>query len=96
MAPRMEALPAALGITSKETLALVQDHPQLLLLPTPTILSGWEQLQAAADLRPEWREQVGGWSVSSFCRWGALPTAHMRRLHLVDNRRTQHEGAKSA
>ena len=68
LAPRLEALPAALGISPEEVLALVHNAPYLLLLPTTTISAGWRQLKKAAGMRPEWKEQIGGWGVLSVLR----------------------------
>jgi hypothetical protein len=67
--PRLAALPAALRITQDEALALVQDDP-LFLLYTPDILAAaWEELKRAASKRPEWREQMGGWTAVTLRRY---------------------------
>ena len=72
MGPRLEALPAALCIRSAEALALVQDAPNLLMLPAATLKAGWKQLQRAATMRVEWKEQIAGWGACGLERWGAL------------------------
>jgi hypothetical protein len=65
LTPRLEALPAALGITSEDGLRLVQEYPRLLLLPTAAMAASWRELRRAASMRAEWREQMGGWCVST-------------------------------
>ena len=56
---RLEALPAALGISPEQALLLVQDAPMLLLKTTATVAAGWGELRRAAGMRWEWREQIG-------------------------------------
>jgi hypothetical protein len=68
LTPRLEALPAALGITPEEGLRLVTEVPRLLLLPTAAMAASWRELQRVAGMRAEWREQLGGWAASSFTR----------------------------
>jgi hypothetical protein len=69
VASRLEALPAALGITRDEALALVLDDPRFLLQPSGTLAAAWEELQQAASKQPEWRQQIGGWAASTFRRY---------------------------
>jgi hypothetical protein len=68
LTPRLEALPAALGVTREEGMALVHEHPGLLLLPTASMAASWRELRRAASMRAEWREQMGGWCVSTLHR----------------------------
>jgi hypothetical protein len=65
VAARLEALPAALGVTEKEALRLAQDWPRFLLVQTATVAEGWRELRRAASKRPEWREQIGDLTASS-------------------------------
>jgi hypothetical protein len=60
LTPRLEALPAALGITPEEGLHLVKAAPRLLLLPTAAMAASWRGLRRVAGMRAEWREQLGG------------------------------------
>jgi hypothetical protein len=68
MASRLEALPAALGVTRPEALALVLEDPLLLLRSPDTLAAAWRELRRAARMRPEWRQQIGGWAASSLNR----------------------------
>jgi hypothetical protein len=68
VAARVEALPAALGISKDEALQLLQDDPQFLLKAPATLAAGWKELRRAARKRPEWREQIGGWTAGTLCR----------------------------
>jgi hypothetical protein len=65
VAPRLGALPAALGVTPGEALLLVQDWPRFLLMKADTVAAGWQELRRAASKRPEWREQIGNWAAGS-------------------------------
>jgi hypothetical protein len=67
-APRLAALPAMLGITQDEALALVLDDPKLLLKRLDTLAAAWRELQLAVGMRPEWREQIGGWAAVTLSR----------------------------
>jgi hypothetical protein len=68
IAPRLAALPAALGITPDEALLLAQDCPHFVLLRADTAAAGWWELRRAASKRAEWREQIGNWTAESVCR----------------------------
>jgi hypothetical protein len=68
LAPRLEALPAALGIPWGEALLVVTEAPQFLLMKADTMVEGWQELLRAARLRPKWREQIGNWAVRTIAR----------------------------
>jgi hypothetical protein len=65
IAPRLEALPAALGITRGEALLLVRDCPRVLTKQAGTVAAGWQELRRAASKRPEWRQQIGNLTAES-------------------------------
>jgi hypothetical protein len=65
LTPRLEALPAALGITLEEGMRAVKASPRLLLLPTAAMAASWRELRRAAGMRVEWREEMGGWAVAT-------------------------------
>ena len=50
VAPRIKALPAALGITQEKALLLLQDDPTFLLIGSGTLAEGWRELQRAASM----------------------------------------------
>jgi hypothetical protein len=88
IAPRLEALPAALGITRDEALLLVQDCPHFLLMKADTLAEGWQELRRAASKRPEWRQQIGNLVASSVQGYAAqlvvLPGLHAIGMLLLD------------
>jgi hypothetical protein len=82
VAPRVEALPAALGISKEEALLLLQDDPKFLLQPSSTLAASWKALQGAARARPEWQEQIGGWTAGTLYRCDSCsPHNHPSCLH---------------
>jgi hypothetical protein len=66
VAPRLAALPAALGITLDEALALLEDDPKILQQGSDALAAAWVELRRAASMRAEWREQIGGWTATTF------------------------------
>ena len=70
VAARLEALPAAFGISSSEALLLVQDEPQFLLVGADSLAGAWRELKRAGSLRPEWGLQIAGWTAATLRRCG--------------------------
>jgi hypothetical protein len=66
---RLAGLPHAFGISADDALRLAQDAPNILLVSSAKVAAAWKDLQRAAGLRAEWRQQVGRWHAAALVRY---------------------------